>query len=385
MRDAQGRIQQVTYPIGSQMSYGYEARGDLVSFKDAENNTTTFAYNSAHGMLSIKDPRGIQPVRNEYDDAGRIVKHIDAFGKEIVYTHNPDSRQEIVTDRLGKVTVLEYDQRGNVVRKTDPQGNVVTATYDSRSRKLSETNGGGKTIAYTYDAQDNRTSVTDPLGNVTRFSYNERKQPLTVTDPQGRVTTHAYDATGNLLSTKDVAGNTTSSAYNSAGLLLTTIDPLGNTTRYEYDAAGNVAKSIDQLGQATTYTYDANGNRLSQTETRMPSTDAQGKSMSFTYDAQGNRITATDARNFITRYDYDGANRLIKTTHPDGTINAVVYDSLGRKTSDRSGGEDHPLRVRQAEPPRLRRRCAQPCDHLRLRRGGQPLVADRRQQPHDDL
>jgi RHS repeat-associated protein len=360
-RDAQGRIQQITDPNGAQMSYGYDARGDLVSFKDAANNTTTFAYNSAHGMLSIKDPRGIQPVRNEYDDAGRLVKHIDAFGKEVVYTHNPDARQEIVTDRLGKVTVLEYDQRGNVVRTTDPQGNVSTATYDSRSRKLSETNAGGKTISYTYDAQDNRASVTDPLGNVTRFSYNERKQPLTITDPLGRVTTHTYDPAGNLLSTKDVAGNTTSSTYNSRGQLETTTDALGGTTRYEYDATGNVTKTIDQLGRATSYTYDANGNRLSQTETRTAPSGAvetlttafefdrlnrvikttlpDGSKIETVYNNAGLKIADIDPLGRRTSYEYDEMGRAIRTTHPDATKEEATYDAEGRTTKvvDRAG------------------------------------------------
>ena len=52
------------------MTYAYDARGDLVSFTDRENNQTTFTYNSNHGLLTLKDPRGIQPFRNEYDDGG---------------------------------------------------------------------------------------------------------------------------------------------------------------------------------------------------------------------------------------------------------------------------------------------------------------------------
>jgi RHS repeat-associated protein len=312
-RDALGRITQITDPNGAKLFYAYDSRGDLVSFTDQENNNTTFAYNSAHGLLNIKDPRGIQPIRNEYDHTGRLIKHIDAFGKEIVYTHNPDSRMEVITDRQGRVTTIEYDQRGNVVRTTDPQGNVTSATYDSRSRKLSETNAAGKTTSYTYDAQDNKTSETDPLGNVTRYTYDARRQPLLTTDALGRITTNTYDANGNLTSTKDPLGNTSNYGYTSNGLVASRADALGNTTRFEYDAAGNVTKETSPLGSVTTNTYDANGNKLSETVKRT--------------NASGNVET------LVTTYQYDRLNRLVKTINPDGATAETAYNSIGKQTA----------------------------------------------------
>jgi len=65
-------------------SYVYNDNGELVSFTDAESNKTTFSYNNTHELLAITDPRGVTPVRNEYDDSGRLAKHIDSFGKEII-------------------------------------------------------------------------------------------------------------------------------------------------------------------------------------------------------------------------------------------------------------------------------------------------------------
>ncbi|MET0623972.1 MAG: DUF6531 domain-containing protein, partial [Pyrinomonadaceae bacterium] len=139
VRDGQNRITQIVDPAGNSLVYGYDSRGDLVSVRDREGNTTTFTYNSGHGLLTVKDPRGVQPVRNEYDAAGRLVKHIDAFGKEVVYSNDLNARQQVVTDRLGKVTVHEYDARGNVVKTTDPDGRVTLRTYDARDNQLSET------------------------------------------------------------------------------------------------------------------------------------------------------------------------------------------------------------------------------------------------------
>jgi YD repeat-containing protein len=117
-RDPLGRITRIADPRGNSNTYTYDANGDLVRHTDPEGNTTQFLYNFSHGLLDIRDPRGLRPVRNEYDAAGRLIRHIDAFGKVIAYTHDLTTRQEIITDRLGRLTVHEYDAAGNVVRTT---------------------------------------------------------------------------------------------------------------------------------------------------------------------------------------------------------------------------------------------------------------------------
>ena len=100
------------------------AAGDLESVTDREGHATRFRYHPviAHHLESIKDPLGRTPLRNEYDEDGRLRRHIDAFGKIIEYTHAIGVRQEIVKDRNDKQRVLEYDERGNVVREIDPTG-----------------------------------------------------------------------------------------------------------------------------------------------------------------------------------------------------------------------------------------------------------------------
>ena len=132
-RDGEGRITNVIDPEGEDIVYNYNSGGNLTEVTDREENTTEYKYgeNGApeHYLTSIKDPRGITPIRNEYDDDGRLVKHIDAFGNEITYNHDMDNNKEGVTDRLGRETVYEYDDRGNVVKLTDPLGNVTEYTY----------------------------------------------------------------------------------------------------------------------------------------------------------------------------------------------------------------------------------------------------------------
>ncbi|MBU4263973.1 MAG: hypothetical protein KKC76_19125, partial [Proteobacteria bacterium] len=354
-RDAEGRITTITDPMGNTLQYAYDFYGDLISMTDQLGNTTRYTYNSSHGLIDIIDPRGIRGIRNEYDAEGRIIAHIDADGNRIEYTHNIDTRQEIVKDRLGNLNVYDYDIKGNVVAKTDPLGNTTTYTYDANNNKLSETDPLGNTTSWTYDAKNNKLSETkilkhptDPTQNInvtTRYTYNALNKVLTTTDPLGRVSTNTYDAKGNLLTTTDPMGCTTTNTYDGAGNLLATTDCLGNVTRHEYDGQGNMLKQTDPLGNVTTYTYDGNGNRLTETaqgggvtrytydSANRPTSvqDALGN-ISFTeYDKAGNIAAKVDPTGVRTVFVYNSANKLVRTNFPDGTFITAAYDAEGNR------------------------------------------------------
>ena len=266
-RDAEGRIIRITDPLGHINAYAYDAAGDLASFTDRAGATSRFTYDD-HRLLDIEDPRGIKPIRNEYDAEGRLVRHIDANGKVIELSHDLENRREIVTDRLGASRVLEYDDRGNVVRATDELAGVTTRTFDARDNLLSETDPLGRTTNYTYTAGNELASITDPLGHVQRFTYDNGGRILTVTDPLGHEIANTYDAQGNLVHTLDPLGNSSDLVYDSRGQLRSINNVVGDNIRFEYDAYGNQTKVIDPLGHESVSTYDANGKRLTLTRTR---------------------------------------------------------------------------------------------------------------------
>jgi len=360
-RDAQGRITRITDAVGQAMTYSYDTHDDLVSFTDRENNTTTFTYDANHYLLSIHDARGIQTVRNEYDDSGRLLSHIDAFGKVISYTHDLDARREIVADRLGQERLIEYDARGNVVRETDALGNVTLLTYDARDNLTSATDPLGHTTTYTYDANNNVLSVTDPLGRTTRYTYNNRNQILTSADPAGRVIANTYDARGNLTSATDALGQMTRYAYDARGNLLNHTDPMSGTTRYTHDGFGNLTQRIDPLGHTTLFSYDSNGNLLTEAITRTTATGAaetltttytynrigqltqttypNGTTTRTTYNALGKPTAAIDPLGRATQYAYDALSQLTQITYPDQLTEEFTYDAEGRQlTSQDRGG-----------------------------------------------
>jgi RHS repeat-associated protein len=360
-RNAARLITQITDPAGHSINYSYDPlTGNLTSVTDQSGNTTTFTYDPNHFLLTIVDPRGIQPIRNVYDNSGRLIQHIDAFGNVINYTNNLSANQEVVTDRLGNVTVNNYDADGNIVQVTDALGGVTNRTYDARDNLLTEKNALHETRTYTYDANNNRLTETDPLGNTTSYTYNARNQVLTITDALGHVTTNTYDANGNLLSTKDAAANTTTYVYNAQGLRTSMTDPLGGVSGYQYDGSGKLTQQTDPLGHVTTYTYDANGNKLTETKTRTGTSGLETLVTSYQYDASNRLINTTYADGSTTQiqynaigkqgvtidqlgrrtsYQYDLMGRLTQTTYPDNTNEASTYDAEGDRitNTDRGG------------------------------------------------
>ncbi len=351
-RDAEGRNTRITDPLGRAMAYDYDAVGDLVSFTDRANATTRFTYDGDHRLLDIEDARGVKPVRNEYDDEGRLVRHIDAFGKVIELGRDPENRREIVTNRLGQSRVLGYDARGNVVSETNELGKTTQRAYDGRDNLLSQTDPLGRTKTFAYTPQGDLETFTDPLGNTTRFSYNDRRQILTLTNPRGGVTRHTYDNQGSLTQTVDALGKVTTFTYDATGNLLTTTDALGQVSRFEYDAFGNPVKEIDALGHETNSTYDAVGNRVTVTRSRtlvdgstetLPTsivydsldrvtaaTGAGGSTTSTTYDLLGKVTSLTDALGRVTTMTYDLMGRLVTSSYPDGRAVSQEYDDEGR-------------------------------------------------------
>ncbi len=342
VRDAQGRITQITDPDGRTQTYAYDVSGDLVSHTTAAG-TSTYAYDSKHGLIDIEDPAGNHVARTEYDDDGRMIATIDAAGNRVEYTHNGNGTQDVVRDRRGHLTVYDYDAAGNVTTKTDALGHVTTYTFDARGNQLTETDALGRTATRTYDAQDNVLTNTDFDGNTSTFTYNARGQVLTATDPEGRTTTNVYDAAGNVTDTTDPEGGTTHHTYGSAGHRLTTTDPLGHTTTYVVDAFGRRTSTTTPLGAVTTYGYDAAGRTTSETDAKgttssafdaagrlATTTDKRGGVATLTYDPLGsgqNIATSTDPRGKVTQYQYDVRGNLVATTHPDGATESSTYDA----------------------------------------------------------
>jgi RHS repeat-associated protein len=351
-RDTLGRITNILDATGYAMSYRYDTNGNLVTFTDREGSTNGFTYDGRHGLLGIADARGIEAVRNEYDDTGRLIRHVNANGKQIEYAHDINNRLEIITNRLGFVTISEYDERGNVVKVTDADGAVTSSAYDGNDNLVMTVDPLGRTNRFTYDARDNRTSTTDALGNITRMTYNDMRRVTSKTDTRGNTITNVYDTKGNLLAMRDPLGNMTRFVYNTQGQPLAMTNALGFVTQFDYDDKGRLRKEIDPLGHETTFQRDTNGNLLTQSTTRTTSSGVETLSVFFHYDSQsrltnsilpdgssvrtiynsiGKAAATIDQLGHTMLLDYDEFGRMVRSVAPDGSSESSVYDAEGRR------------------------------------------------------
>jgi len=386
VRDGSGRITRIQDARGNSVFYNSEGNNDLTSVTDRESNTTRFTYDQkfAHYLKDVIDPRGpsFVPIRNFYDANGRLEHSEDANGKPIHYEHDmvddANGRREIVTDRLGHVSVMGYDDYGNVTRSErlpSPQDAangvlpVVTAstynlTSDNPEQPTSTTvypNGPdqpGLTTTYSYDAQGNMTGVKEPFMGAQTMSYTNGRLDQQRDAHGVLVLDNDYDGKGRLNQSqvpwkRDAQGNLlyASTRYvfddsNPSSVPNRVIDAENHETRFGYNAnTGNVTSvtrvNAEAAGQdaVSEFGYDPNGNKTSATIYRTIEGVRQAITSNTGYDKQ-DRPTVTlsplgVAEGGQSRTVYNAIGKVEASTRADGTGAAQTtlyhYDELGRR------------------------------------------------------
>ncbi|MFN8635252.1 MAG: RHS repeat-associated core domain-containing protein [Chloroflexota bacterium] len=372
--DGSDRVTQARDNLGRTVTYEYTS-GYLTRVTDPAGGVTEYTYDSyatapsASGkLLTIKDPRGIVYLTNEYYADGRVKKQTqaDTTTYQFAYTLNgaspPRVTQTDVTDPRGNVRRVTFNGQRRVISDTAALGTAQqqTVTYERRAADsfiLSVTDPINRRATFTYDGQGNVSSITelagtaqartttltyepayqqvrtivDPLNRTTRFTYDGRGNLTGVTDPLNHTTAATYDGLGRMKSIKDPLNNVTQLSYNGPDLVTVT-DPLGRTSIVRPDGAGRILAAVDPLGNTARLEYDALNQLI-----RM--TDPLGHVTAFTYDENGNLKTITDARNGVTQYAYNSMDRLTTRTDPLSRADTYHYDFNGNldETTDRKG------------------------------------------------
>ena len=403
-----GRISQVTDNIGRTVSYQYDEQARLWKVTDANGEVTEYGYEETSERLrTIKDPRQISFLTNEYDANGRVFKQMQADGTFYQFTYTLDGSGNVtrtdITDPRGIVRQVSFasgfttsDKRAVgrpeeqlIMYERESGTNLVASTTDALGRKteygydpfgnvasvtrLADTSDA-VTTTFEYEQPFNQLKrVTDPLSHVTRFEYDAKGNLKKIIDPLQHETLMTYNSAGQNTSITDALGNKSEFGYE-LGDLYSVKDPLGNVAIRFVDAAGRVASQTDPAGARTLYQYD----KLNQL---LKTTDALGGLTQFTYDENGNLLTVKDARNNVTGFTpnsmdwtasredalnhsesfvYDGLGNLTSHTDRKGQVTTFAYDGLNRLVSqvsqsasyDLGAGPDGDLVVDGAQNPR---------------------------------
>jgi RHS repeat-associated protein len=326
-RDGAGRIVKQTLPDGTEETFAFDPRGQLVAAR-FEAGSVLFERDAA-GRI-VKEHVGDHVVESRYDLSGLRVERRTDLGHHTAYdfddagdlrgvragndpvprerapgqldlpaTSPPEWAMQIARDPLG----LEIVRRmpGGVVAMWDRD------TYGRPSLRRVLT-GAGKSshrggtdvlrIGYRWRGADQIDALIDTRKGPTRFGYDPRGHLIAALFPDGSVQHRAADAVGNLFRTADCSDRT----YGSGGVL-----ERANGTAYRYDNDGQLVEKRLADGAVWSYTWNGAG-RLSAVQR------PDGKTVAFAYDAFGRRIRKEcDGR--ITEYVWDGDDLVHECVH----------------------------------------------------------------------
>jgi RHS repeat-associated protein len=312
----------ITYQDGTHLNFEYDERGRLIRrYRDNNSELMTFSYD-ANGVTTVSDAAG---NRSEIlpDLNGRPGQFVDPLGQITRLFYNVENRLVSGISPSGAAISREYDSQGNSSALHDPLGNRTTMTYTSYGRLLSIANSAGSGESFEYDGKYNNTKIIYPDGSYGKYSYDAAGNLVSRTDRRGRKIEFVYDDK-RLLTRKNYAdGSHVDLAYDSHRNLLS-VTGSGSATSFSYDLADRLTGINYPGGRSLRYAYDVGGRR-SQVK------DGSGFIVNYSYDPAGRLWRVTDGSGSpIVTYGYDASGRLARKEMGNGTYVTHVYDQVGR-------------------------------------------------------
>ncbi|MEO0576441.1 MAG: putative Ig domain-containing protein, partial [Pseudomonadota bacterium] len=278
-------------------------------------------------------------TESQYDAFGRMVKSIDALGREVDYEYDRAGRTIQVTDPLARTSITEYDAFDRVVRVRDALNRETTFDYNDATRTLTTSLPGGVSTVTRTNQFGETVEVIDQNGVSTRFEYDHDSN-LTATDVYTtdgiERSTANYDAANRVILAVDESGREVSYEYDAASRIFRSIvDPSGLAleTQFDYNAFGEQVLVTDPANRQTQYIYDLQG-RMIET-IAAPNTGAETRTRIY-HDTRGRQVdvvtAAGSSAETTTRYVYDDLDQLTAMTIDNGGLSftsTMSYDDAG--------------------------------------------------------
>jgi len=315
--DHKNRVKQAICPDEIIINYLYDCYGDLIKIWDNKGNVKRYIYDADHRLIKAKNAEGRVILKNSYDPLGRVVR----------------KRQDVVTDAKGNLITRIYDDNYQLIKEEDKQGNSVSYEYDKFQNLIKTVISDrlNRKTVIEYDEEERIKKITNPLGYSIKIAYDSHGNITSIIDPNGHIQHFEYDDdNGNLILFQDSMGNQWIQRFDEASHLINITDPMGWSINLTYEGDKLIAVKTPQ--GVTHYKYDEKG-RL------VKITDANGNSTEFDYDFRGRLSQVKDALGNITRYEYDRSGNLMSirdakgnTHHYTPSQNWQGVGAVGRKS-----------------------------------------------------
>lgn len=245
--DTAGRVQSVTYPDLSIVTYSYNGPA-LYQVSEGTTNYATYS-----GYNALEQPATV------------------AFNNNVTttYTYSNSANSSCTSDNFRLCTITtskggstylnlqyQYDSAGNVTKITDTINGNQTLVYDEQNRLTAATgpyanNGSSKALTYAYDSIGNMTcnsSLSTCSSASPNYTYGDPAHAHAVTS--AGTNNYTYDTNGNMLAG---AGRTMNyDPYNR----LQSVMSGSTTTSFVYDGDGRrVKKTVNNGVTSVTTTY----------------------------------------------------------------------------------------------------------------------------------
>ena len=184
--------------------------------------------------------------------------------------------------------------------------------------------GTGRSVVYTIDSNHNLTEFTDSNSKDTTYEYASTGMISRVfrpANPISPIVTNTYDGLGRIKEQKD--GDNNIWKYYLAGSRSTEEDPLGNLSVTYFNSFGNPLVDIDQDDKETVFEYDGLQRLVKKT---LP----EGNSTVWTYDSKDNVLSVT-----AKAKSGSGLSDIVNSFTYNSTWNkvATAVDGLSRTTT----------------------------------------------------
>jgi RHS repeat-associated protein len=335
-----------------------EGSGEVKKYSIVKKDGTITEFNYDGSLESITSRRG-HKLEFFYREDGKLLKAVDHFDREFVFTYTGDGFVNFITDTTNsRLVIFDYNDDGQLVRVTGPAGRTVNYKYapdneDPKANTLINVRNGRNELVVNNDYdQYCRVTVQRSIHGTAAIVYSSGLEA-----PDRFWELEYIDAEDNLKALR----------INEHRLCSKRVEADSEWT-YEYDGMGNLKQTVMPEGNSVEYDYDTRGNLI---QLRKKNIDASVVlSWIYTYEPFFNQIlSATDAKGNITTniYDYQeeygsglGARLKLTQDEVDVLLNAITT-GLGNKNGDSVTNQDfgnlicviHPICTRAdgSDPP----------------------------------
>jgi len=319
----------VTLESGAIVTYDHSG-DELVAIHEPGGNVVQISYQA--GGLNLEEPRA-RAVRRIQDGLGLVEKRsYDTLGRVI-----------LLTNGAGELTALDYNPASLLGSVTPPDGGTLTfPLYGAHGHWLEMTGAIGDKRSFDATGNPRVESAKGRRGGLLDQYFDENRklvalgvaasdasgvtgsgtiaierrsdgQPLAVRRPYGGDHEFSYDALGRAVEQRE------------------RVDGAWQTTRFERDPAGNVTARTRPNGMREEWQYDGYGRIVRHRALRDGSLEGEA---SYAY-ANGLLASHHDSiRGTSELYAYDAAGRLALTTYGYGETRHLEYDLRSRVSAE---------------------------------------------------